>query len=64
MTGIKCDLAKTEEIDAMFAEIKRVHGGVDICINNAGYSGGTPLLSKLYFKTTGTYGCMGFLRGK
>jgi len=45
LTGIKCDLTETEEINAMFEEIKRVHGGVDICINNAGYSGGSSLLN-------------------
>jgi len=45
LTGIKCDLTKTEDIESMFEQVKSVHGGVDICINNAGYSGGTPLLS-------------------
>merc|ERR1712121_307586 len=41
LTGIKCDLTKTEEIDAMFDKIKSMQGKMDICINNAGYSGGT-----------------------
>ena len=29
----------------MFAEIKRLYGGVDVCLNNAGLSHKAPLLS-------------------
>ncbi|XP_070572613.1 dehydrogenase/reductase SDR family member 11-like [Ptychodera flava] len=36
--AVKCDLRNEEEILSMFAEIKRNHGGVDVCINNAGLS--------------------------
>ncbi|XP_070572622.1 dehydrogenase/reductase SDR family member 11-like isoform X4 [Ptychodera flava] len=34
--AVKCDLRNEEEILLMFEEIKRNHGGVDVCINNAG----------------------------
>ena len=33
---IRCDLSKKEEIAAMFDEIKKEHGVVHVCINNAG----------------------------
>ncbi|XP_070572620.1 dehydrogenase/reductase SDR family member 11-like isoform X2 [Ptychodera flava] len=36
LRAVKCDLRNEEEILSMFAEIKRNHGGVDVCINNAG----------------------------
>ena len=32
----QCDLSNEEEILAMFSAIKAQHGGVDVCINNAG----------------------------
>ncbi|XP_077996483.1 dehydrogenase/reductase SDR family member 11-like [Glandiceps talaboti] len=35
---IKCDLRQEHEILAMFDEIKKSDGGVDVCINNAGLS--------------------------
>jgi NADP-dependent 3-hydroxy acid dehydrogenase YdfG len=40
----KCDLRKDSEIEAMFAWIKSNHGGVDVCVNNAGLSTESPLL--------------------
>lgn len=42
---IKCDLTKEEEILAMFKQIQKDLGGVDVCINNAGLSHCAPLLS-------------------
>jgi len=34
----KCDLAVDKEIDDMFAWIIKNHGGVDVCVNNAGFA--------------------------
>ncbi|ESO07102.1 hypothetical protein HELRODRAFT_76698 [Helobdella robusta] len=45
ITPIKCDLTSEEEILAMFERISKDHGGVDICINNAGLTHSAPLLS-------------------
>ncbi|XP_033112146.1 dehydrogenase/reductase SDR family member 11-like [Anneissia japonica] len=42
---VKCDVTKESEILAMFSEIKDKFGGVDICVNNAGLSIDSPLLS-------------------
>ncbi|XP_052688400.1 dehydrogenase/reductase SDR family member 11-like isoform X2 [Crassostrea angulata] len=42
---IKCDLTKEEEILAMFKQIQKDLGGVDVCINNAGLAHCAPLLS-------------------
>ena len=36
LVAYKCDLSNEEEILAMFSAIKSQHGGVDVCINNAG----------------------------
>ncbi|XP_050723083.1 dehydrogenase/reductase SDR family member 11-like [Eriocheir sinensis] len=41
---IKCDLTKDEEVLAMFAKIKKDLGGVDVCINNAGFAHNKSLL--------------------
>ncbi|XP_050723015.1 dehydrogenase/reductase SDR family member 11-like [Eriocheir sinensis] len=41
---IKCDLTKDEEVLAMFAKIKKDLGGVDVCINNAGFTHNKSLL--------------------
>ena len=38
--AVQCDLRREDEILAMFAEIKAKHGGVDVCIANAGLSYG------------------------
>ena len=38
-------MTKESEILEMFREIKSRHGGVDVCINNAGLGGAAPLLS-------------------
>ena len=45
MKAIRCDLAKEEEILAMFAAIKSEFGGVDVCVNNAGLAHDAPLTS-------------------
>ena len=45
LAPVKCDLNNEEEILAMFAAIKAEHGGVDVCINNAGLAHPEPLLS-------------------
>lgn len=42
---VQCDLAKEDEILAMFERIKKEHGCVDVCVNNAGLSHNAPLLS-------------------
>lgn len=41
----KCDLTNEEEIVSMFGAIKQQHGGVDVCINNAGLAHPESLLS-------------------
>ena len=42
--AIKCDLRNEQEILSMFAEIKEKHGGVDVCVNNAGLAHPATLL--------------------
>lgn len=41
----KCDLTNEEEIVSMFSAVKQQHGGVDVCINNAGLAHPESLLS-------------------
>ncbi|KAI4887271.1 hypothetical protein NFI96_021668 [Prochilodus magdalenae] len=41
----KCDLSVEEEILSMFSSIKSSHGGIDVCINNAGLAHPEPLLT-------------------
>ncbi|XP_050723081.1 dehydrogenase/reductase SDR family member 11-like [Eriocheir sinensis] len=41
---VKCDITKDEEVLAMFAKIKKDLGGVDVCINNAGFTHNKSLL--------------------
>lgn len=41
----KCDLTNEEEIVSMFSAVKQQHGGVDVCINNAGLAHPDSLLS-------------------
>lgn len=43
---IKCDLTKDDEVLSMFAMIKRDLGGVDVCVNNAGFCIPNDLLSR------------------
>lgn len=43
---IKCDLTKDDQVLSMFAQIKRDLGGVDVCVNNAGFGVPNDLLSK------------------
>jgi len=38
LVAYKCDVSKDEDIEEMFKWIKQNHGGVDICVNNAGFS--------------------------
>ena len=45
---MKCDVSKQEEIVGMFETIKEKHGGVDLCVNNAGLAHDAPLLSGCY----------------
>ncbi len=45
---MKCDVSKEEEIVGMFKTIKENHGGVDLCVNNAGLAYDAPLLSGNY----------------
>ncbi|CAL8108490.1 unnamed protein product [Orchesella dallaii] len=40
----KCDVSNDEEVEKMFEWIKTNHTGVDICVNNAGFSFNKPLL--------------------
>ncbi|CAG0882671.1 unnamed protein product, partial [Cyprideis torosa] len=42
---IKCDLSKEEDIQSMFELIKQRWGGIDVCINNAGFAKLETLLS-------------------
>ena len=41
----KCDVSKEEDILALYDSIKTEYGGADVCINNAGISLLSPLLS-------------------
>nr|XP_054754432.1 dehydrogenase/reductase SDR family member 11-like [Lytechinus pictus] len=41
---IQCDLSERDQIYAMFEKIKTEHGGVDVCINNAGMAFPSSLL--------------------
>ena len=41
----KCDIAKEEEILALYDSIRAEYGGADVCVNNAGLSHNSPLLS-------------------
>ncbi|KAJ3591215.1 hypothetical protein NHX12_009162 [Muraenolepis orangiensis] len=41
----KCDLSNEEEILSMFSAITKQHGGVDVCVNNAGLAYPDSLLS-------------------
>ena len=41
----KCDVSKEEEILALYDNVKAEYGGADVCINNAGLSHISPLLS-------------------
>lgn len=43
--AVKCDLSNESEILAMFNEIRQKFGRIDVCINNAGFSTNSPLLS-------------------
>ncbi|GIY02418.1 hypothetical protein CEXT_428191 [Caerostris extrusa] len=45
LVAIKCDLTQESEILSMFDEIRRTFGRLDVCINNAGLSHNTPLLT-------------------
>ena len=45
LVPFRCDLSNVEEIQSMFSAIKAEHGGVDVCINNAGLAHPEPLLS-------------------
>jgi len=47
----KCDLTQEAEIEAMFKWIEANHGGVDVCINNAGFSSGEGVLGCTVKKT-------------
>ncbi|KAL7633050.1 UNVERIFIED_CONTAM: hypothetical protein RMT77_016626 [Armadillidium vulgare] len=38
LEAVKCDLAKDEDVYRLFDEIKTKYGGVDVCVNNAGFS--------------------------
>lgn len=41
----RCDLANEDEIIGVFAKIRDDFGRIDICINNAGFSSNSSLLS-------------------
>jgi len=44
LVSYKCDLTQEESITSMFEWIKVTHGGVDVCVNNAGLAVEEPLL--------------------
>ena len=45
----KCDVSNEAEIDETFKWIEANHGGVDVCVNNAGFATKEPLLGKILF---------------
>ena len=42
---VRADLAVSEEVDALVAELKEVAGRVDVLVNNAGFNVNAPMLS-------------------
>ena len=36
LIAYKLDITKDKEVLNMFKEIRDIHGGVDVCVNNAG----------------------------
>jgi NADP-dependent 3-hydroxy acid dehydrogenase YdfG len=44
LLAYKCDVGKEDEVEKMFQWIEEKHGGVDVCINNAGFAVVEPLL--------------------
>ncbi|XP_067950038.1 dehydrogenase/reductase SDR family member 11-like [Watersipora subatra] len=45
LTVIACDVSDEEDVVSMFSKINKKYGGVDVCINNAGLSYQSPILS-------------------
>ncbi|GFR28222.1 hypothetical protein TNCT_436161 [Trichonephila clavata] len=45
LVAIKCDLTQESDIHALFGEIRKSFGRLDVCINNAGLSHDAPLLT-------------------
>lgn len=41
---ITCDVSSEEQVLEMFQEIKKLYGGIDVCINNAGIMKRTSVL--------------------
>ena len=41
----RCDVRKEDEIVELFQKIRAEHGGVDVCINNAGLCIDAPILA-------------------
>jgi enoyl-[acyl-carrier protein] reductase I len=38
VTVVRCDVSNDDEVDAIFAEIERVHGGLDFLVHGAAYA--------------------------
>ena len=36
--GIECDVSRETELTAAFRQIRQKWGGVDVCVNNAGFA--------------------------
>ncbi|GBO07888.1 Dehydrogenase/reductase SDR family member 11 [Araneus ventricosus] len=45
LVAVKCDVTQESEILSVFDEIRKTFGRLDVCINNAGFSHNSPLLS-------------------
>ncbi|GIY15748.1 hypothetical protein CDAR_266951 [Caerostris darwini] len=45
LVAIKCDISQETEILSLFSEIRQKFGRLDVCINNAGLSHDSPLLT-------------------
>ena len=45
---IQCDVSKEDQIVNMFSKIRTEHGGLDICVNNAGLAHDAPILTGSY----------------
>lgn len=43
--AVQCDVSREDQVVAMFNKIKEDHGGVDVCVNNAGLAFDAPLLT-------------------
>ncbi|WP_136440182.1 SDR family oxidoreductase [Pacificoceanicola onchidii] len=47
VTAVKCDVSKSSEVDRMFEFLSKLHGGIDVLVNNAGIAGPTKPIDEI-----------------